>query len=125
MTKPRASVAFNRVETSDAPDQHTLLIEAGEERRHPRHRQEAARSPSPGVGGPPCQAELSQPINMKSPAADPRSSLTAQYDRMLWNLNHHDALQRQADRRDLELKAWSRILQSDTLLAMFMPLWKQ
>ncbi len=66
-----------------------------------------------------------EPIkNRKSPAAEP-GSLTAQYDRMLWNLNHHDALQREADRRDLDLKAWNRILQSDTLLAMFVPRWKQ
>lgn len=62
--------------------------------------------------------------NNKPHAAEP-GSLTVQYDRMLWALNNHDALQREADRRDLELKAWNRILHSDTLLAMFLPRWKQ
>jgi len=62
--------------------------------------------------------------NGETPAAEP-GSLTAQYDRWLWALNNHDALQREADRCDRELKAWSRILRSDTLLAMFVPPWKQ
>ncbi len=71
----------------------------------------------------PSEAEPTK--NRKSPAADPGSSLTVQYDRWLWALNNHDALQREANRRDLELKVWNRILQSDTLLTMFVPPWKQ
>ena len=70
-----------------------------------------------------------EPIrNRKANAAAPEST-TGLYDltldRMLSNLNYHDVLQREADHRALELRAWSRILRSDTLLALFVPRWKQ
>ena len=71
----------------------------------------------------PSEAEPNK--NRKSPAAEPVSSLTVQYDRWLWALNNHDALQREADCHDLELKAWNRILRSDVLFGEFASHWIQ
>jgi len=50
-------------------------------------------------------------------------SPSGQIPKMLWALNNHDALEREADSRGMEVFAWCQV-RTETLLAEFESRWK-